>query len=302
MDKIKIHTYRGEKNRSDAVIQQSNSFVYSELSFFEEELYSGHYGIKLPINDKETYVIEGQVFDIESVHFLLTNPNHKTEVIVKANKPVSGICIGLTECFLKEVKSKMQQDAATMLSQKQTAGSGCFEVLSHCYSVNSTKPLARFLKNIKQRWLAYGHLDDLEENQFYYDLSELIIRTQLEVESSMNQLRQNKTAVKEEIYRRVDVMNQYIYDNFQNTISIDDLSKIACLSKYHAIRCFQEINGISPYQKIMALRIQKAKSLLKKGHAVSETANLCGFTDYRGFSKYFKKKAGISPSAFQKRQ
>ena len=47
---LKIHTFKGEKNRDDSEIKGSNSFVYSELNSFEVELYSGHYGVKMPLN------------------------------------------------------------------------------------------------------------------------------------------------------------------------------------------------------------------------------------------------------------
>lgn len=302
MKRVNVHTYRGEEIRNDKCIQQSNSLVYSELSFFEKEMYSGHYGVKLPIKGEETYIIEGQAFSIEDRHFLLTNPGRKTEILIKASQAVTGICIGLTEHFLNLVKSEMLQSMENMLDQKDNTCGNYFEVLQHRYAVDKSNHLASFLNNIKHQWKLYGNLDLFEEDQFYYDLGELIIRNQFAIEASIRQLQQNRTTVKEEIYRRVDIMDQYIHDEFQGSISMDDLSRIACLSKYHAIRCFQQIHGVSPYQKIMALRIEKAKSLLAKGVAISETAYLCGFSDYRGFSKHFKKKTGISPSKFRSKK
>ena len=60
-----------------------------------------------------------------------------------------------------------------------------------------------------------------------------------------------------------------------------------------------ELNqGITSY--INDLRLEKSKALLEE-HSVKEVASLVGFEDANYFSRIFKKKYGVSPSAFSKK-
>ena len=298
MKKLKVHTYKGGELRKREEIHYSNSFVYSEISFLERELYSGHYGVKLPIKGKELYVLNNQAYEVRGRDYLLTNPGARTEIQVHSDEPVIGICIGLTESFMNDLIMSMCQNADDILDQNEVNAQG-FGVLSHIYSLQVENPLSKFLNNIKQNWHSYGHLDFVDQDHFYFELGELILQDQLSIQSKMKQLGQTKFSTRAEIFRRVDVMDQYIRDNFTTDITIESLAQIACMSKYHAIRCYQKIFGVAPYQKIMSLRIEKSKSLLQQGYSVAQTALLSGFSDYRSFSKLFKKRTGTTPSRFQ---
>lgn len=277
-----------------------NRIVYSSLTNYKAQLYAGHYGIKLPLYGLETYVLNGNKYVVGDNHFLLTNPGQRTEVLIDSDKPVRGICIGLRVSFLRLLHTEMSVDHKEMLNQQKQGETDELNVLNHCYSIKNTQShLARFLHAIKQEYTTHGCLN-YEEGSFYYSLGEAIIHAQNDVHIAVDQLSQQKLAIREEVYRRVDFMNQYIHDNFLRQITLDELAQVAMLSKYHAIRSFQKVFGISPYQQIKKLRIQKAKILLGHGETVSATAHTCGFTDYRGFSKQFKQVVGLSPSQYQR--
>ncbi len=296
MKTLRIHTYKGEKVRNDKEIKSSNSIVYSELNTFETQLYSGHYGIKLPLEGSENYVINGKKFHVKEGHYLLTNPGLKTEVSVNSNKLVKGICIGFTEDFLKSLYTNMNSDFKSALELKEDSSD--FMLVSHNYAIKNSL-LSCFLGTLKSK-LTTNHLtQDYNEELFFLDLGEILINDQLELRSKINNLNQSKFSTQEEIYRRIDLMNQYIHDNYNNNISLEELAKIACLSKYHAVRCYQKIEGISPYKKIINLRLSKAENLLLKGYSINEISDSCGFADYRAFSKLFKKVYHTTPSQYR---
>lgn len=292
------HIPFGDKSPAKKADVRPNSIVYSELYKFEATLYAGHYGIKLPLRGAETYILNGQAYQVADEQFLLTNPGQSTDVIVDSKLPVAGICIGITRNFLLELYDDMQSDMDAVLQQKK-ASSTTFEVINHCFSIHQRSQLASFLRRIKRQFISQGFVGYLEEEQFYYDLGESIINDHDRIQSAINQLPQSRLAVREEVFKRVDIMHQYIHDNFQDNISLEELARAACLSKYHAIRSYQRIHGTSPYQQIKKLRIEKAKGMILQGISISETAHLCGFADYRGFSKQFKQVVGVTPSVYR---
>ena len=94
-------------------------------------------------------------------------------------------------------------------------------------------------------------------------------------------------------------MDDYIHDNYKKDITLDKLSQISLLSKYHALRCYQKINNITPYKKILMLRLEEAKQLIKKGMSIRDVAYETNFADYRAFSKKFKMYFKMTPSQYK---
>lgn len=92
----------------------------------------------------------------------------------------------------------------------------------------------------------------------------------------------------------------YMETNFAGAISLDDLSALAGLSKYHFLRSFTRERGISPYSYLETVRIGHAKKLLEKGTPPADTALLTGFSDQSHFSNFFKRFIGLTPRQYMR--
>jgi AraC-like DNA-binding protein len=69
----------------------------------------------------------------------------------------------------------------------------------------------------------------------------------------------------------------------------------------HLHRLCQAQFGKSPIQKLIHLRIERAKSLLLNTRwPVQHVASYVGYTNIFNFSKSFKKLMGVSPSEFRR--
>ena len=89
---------------------------------------------------------------------------------------------------------------------------------------------------------------------------------------------------------------EYICDNLDKNITLDELSLVASLSKYHFLRLFKEHYGITPHKYILTQRVNRAKMLIKKEKNLSIIASKSGFCDQSHFIKSFKKIYGYTPS------
>lgn len=88
-----------------------------------------------------------------------------------------------------------------------------------------------------------------------------------------------------------------IFQDYDKTISIDELAALCNLSKYHFCRVFKEQMGVTAVQYIIRYRISLAETLLKEGVLkINEVAYACGFRDLSYFYRCYKKIKGISPS------
>ena len=91
----------------------------------------------------------------------------------------------------------------------------------------------------------------------------------------------------------------FIRQNIYNTISIEDLLQISCMSKSTFYRAFVDQLGISPYQLIINERLKIAKNLLLEERlSIKETAYASGFSSPNYFIRLFKKHEGITPKQF----
>lgn len=101
---------------------------------------------------------------------------------------------------------------------------------------------------------------------------------------------------------RIEIENiiEYMHQHFGEKITIKKLAKRASMSESHFIRVFKKETGLSPMDYLIALRIEKAKKLLRAGTKnITEISLLCGFNSVSHFSSSFSKSEGISPSKYQ---
>lgn len=92
----------------------------------------------------------------------------------------------------------------------------------------------------------------------------------------------------------------YIKDNFKNKLSLDDIAANISMSPFHFSRIFKKETGYSPYEYIIIIRLNHAKSLLKTTNMlIKEIAFECGFNSESNFIIAFKKHTNMSPKQFR---
>ena len=89
-----------------------------------------------------------------------------------------------------------------------------------------------------------------------------------------------------------------IEDFPENDEDIENLANDSYMSKFHYIRKFREIAGLTPNRFRIQSRIRKAQQLLKNGGSITGTALDVGFYDQSHFNKYFKRIVGVSPKEY----
>lgn len=91
----------------------------------------------------------------------------------------------------------------------------------------------------------------------------------------------------------------YIHDNLERDLSLQELAAIAQLSQYHFCRVFRQEIGLSPHQYVIQQRIEKAKKLLQKGGmSIGAVAIACGFSHQSHLNRHFKRWTGVTPKTF----
>ena len=96
----------------------------------------------------------------------------------------------------------------------------------------------------------------------------------------------------------IEAVCAFLERNFEKTVSLEALGELAGYSKYHLLRSFTKIKGISPYSYLETVRISKAKELLQNGVLPAETAARTGFSDQSHLGNVFKRYIGLTPKQY----
>lgn len=100
---------------------------------------------------------------------------------------------------------------------------------------------------------------------------------------------------------RLLTMLAFIQENYQNRITLEEIAGSASVSRRECLRCFQNCIHESPFEYLLAYRIQMSKKLLRTSNlSILEVAMQTGFHDGAYFSKMFKKDCGKTPGAYRK--
>jgi AraC-like DNA-binding protein len=94
------------------------------------------------------------------------------------------------------------------------------------------------------------------------------------------------------------VVLERMEDTMAAPITIGELAAVACLSPAHFAREFKRSTSWTPHAYLMERRVQRARQMVAAGRSIAETAFACGFADQSHLGRVFKKRFGVSPSAF----
>ena len=98
-------------------------------------------------------------------------------------------------------------------------------------------------------------------------------------------------------------VRQYLENNCNHPITLDDVANVSGLDKYALCRYFKKHNKRSVMEELLSIRINKAKRLLRYTSENVETiCFMCGFESPSYFSLRFREKCGCSPSEYRSKR
>ena len=101
--------------------------------------------------------------------------------------------------------------------------------------------------------------------------------------------------------QRIREVMEYLHTHYDQALSVDFCAQLCALSRHHFIHVFREFTGLSPYAYLTDVRLSEAAHLLGTTELpVADVARRCGYEDPLYFSRLFKKKYELSPSAFRR--
>ncbi|MET0534126.1 MAG: AraC family transcriptional regulator [Steroidobacter sp.] len=99
---------------------------------------------------------------------------------------------------------------------------------------------------------------------------------------------------------RMRRVHEYMRAHIEKSLTLQDLAKVACVSRFHLIRMFKQVYDQTPHQHLLRLRIEEASRRLRGVEDdIAKIAIDCGFGSPAHFAAAFRKHMGVTPSAFR---
>jgi two-component system response regulator YesN len=190
-------------------------------------------------------------------------------------------------------------DKAVQLSFEQLYGRMCsdqsmsFDTLKKC--------IIGLVIGFEKRW------EKILGNDYYRVLGEIISSKDEEalfligkryLTDTLHQIASSRQYKANSIIEKAD---QYILEHYNEDISLDEIAKHVNLSSYYFSRFYKNSTGTSFTDKMVAVRMEKAKELLKKEElSIKDVSYMVGYVDPNYFSKIFKKSTGYNASEYKK--
>ena len=140
----------------------------------------------------------------------------------------------------------------------------------------------------------------LDLDTLYARLMENVLQQHRDLYRTIEGLGPVKPSTRIELYKRLTIAKEYMDAHLDQKLSLDQIAREACLSKYHFMRLFKQTFGQSPHQYLISQRLERAKTLLRfTGKNTREISQELGFEDASSFGKLFKKVTGTTPLQYR---
>jgi AraC family transcriptional regulator len=100
--------------------------------------------------------------------------------------------------------------------------------------------------------------------------------------------------------RRLSPILRYIDRHAAAALELDDLAALAAMSKYHFLRTFRRVTGVTPHRYILSTRLRRAAAALAATRLpVASIALDEGFNDLSTFNRYFRRMLKMTPNQYR---
>jgi AraC-like DNA-binding protein len=126
------------------------------------------------------------------------------------------------------------------------------------------------------------------------------VRRQASIVQESRRLDRQRRATRLELHRRLQIARDFLLSNYSSRVSLDQLARVACLSRFHFSREFKALYGFAPMIFLENVRMRRATELLQtSAKSVLEVCLEVGFESPTTFSTRIRRRTGLSPRALR---
>jgi AraC family transcriptional regulator len=290
---IKELLREGEFRRSFyAVWGKVSAIMHASSSDAEYHPYQQRLSIKAAWGGQERYFVDNRALTVDDDSYLILNDLRTYASLIRSAQPVNSFSIFFRPGLAEEVLGGMLTPEDRILDLCGEDERRPVEFAEHL------RPHDRVVTPVL-RYIAFHVEQGVEDDGWYEEQLSFLLERMLSSHRATTQairaLPASRSAKRLELYRRLSWGRDFIHGNYQRPITIDEMARSACLSKYHFIRLFHALEGVTPYKYLQRKRVAAAQRLLantKMTHV--EIAEQVGFDHRSTMFRHMRSITGRS--------
>ena len=140
----------------------------------------------------------------------------------------------------------------------------------------------------------------ITKDPYAAEYEETLVRQMLITASRGMLLHRKAAAEPEGLYREFQELRLAMLSHYEKEWTMEKLCERANMEKSQFYSYYKKFFSSTPHNDLIEVRLDKAKNLLtNQALSISQTAEICGFSNLSHFSRCFKKHCGCSPKEWR---
>jgi len=268
-----------------------NCIVSARACHAEYPPFTQRLSVKAAWGGSERYHLGGRTVAVDDDSYLVLNDRRTYASTLESREPVHSFTIffrpGLAEETLGALRLSTERSLET--GGESPAGSAEFAEHLRPHDAWVSPQLRRIARQVDA-----GLEDALWYEQQFNFLLERMLRAHHESLAFIESLVMVRKSTRREIRRRIAWSTDFINTYYMRRLGMSELARSASLSRYHFIRLFRAIHGLTPFAYLQRKRAVVAARLLRTTGLRQETvAKRVGFECRSTMFRHLQRHAGV---------
>jgi AraC family transcriptional regulator len=254
----------------------------AEYAAFRQRL-----SVKLARGGRERYFVDGRSIAVDDDSFLILNDERTYGSRFESNVDIQSFSIFFRPGMAEEVFGAVMTPIERALADGGEGRQRPVEFLEALQPHDTVvSPVLRYIQ--------YGVSSGIDDGNWYEEQLQFLLERMLahhrRIAEQMERLPALKTATRREIVRRLALAVDLVHERYQDDIDLTQMARAACLSKFHFLRLFTELHGITPHAYLQRKRALAASRLLvNRSLSATQVAERVGFNSRSTMARQLRR-------------
>jgi AraC family transcriptional regulator len=285
--------------RIDAICQRDNCIVITRARHADDAPAPRPLMLASARGGREWYTLERRRLAVDDDNFLVVNEGRPHASLIRSDTEVESFKIFFRTGLADEVLAALLLPVDRLLERDATRVGGSLEFCEGLRSHDRlVSPVLAYVRH-----QAFAGCEDSAwfDEQLSYLLERLLLGHR-QIMRRMQSMPCARPGTRREIHRRVVLAIDYIESCYEHPIDLETLARVACLSKFHFLRAFRSLHGMTPQDYLQRKRACVAKRLLATTSLpTAEVALRVGYSSPTSLRKQMRQWIGAGPSDIRNR-
>jgi AraC family transcriptional regulator len=253
----------------------------------------GPLSIKAVLTGSGTWELDRRRYVVRENSYLVVNKDQAYGFTIGSAAPTTTLSAFFQHGFVEQVHRDSTEPDSALLELPGLAQPGSLVLRSHLEPGPSA-----VLDALRAFYVArlQGNVSRTGSEEAFLCIARALVRELPRSDAAGSRLACVRASTRQELLTRVLRGRDCLLSRMDESVSIADAARAACMSQYHFFRTFHAAFQVTPHRFLTAQRLARARMLLRGGrHTVTEACMESGFQSVASFSSLFRRHFGVPP-------